>query len=148
MNKSRPLFFVSCFQLGWLEAIRKEMTNPEFQGRSIKPLSHPSKPLRLLSFLQGAWAENHLLLPDCYPVVLVRLFMAVRSASSARAAASVLHPRHHMTVQVVGVMAMRIMRKIGLGRRQFVKTGHGHMLQLARSAAPCEDHRSGRAARQ
>src|SRR5215467_14776412 len=47
----------------------------------------------------------------------------------------------------MGVMAMRIMRKIGLRRRQSVKTGHGHMLEPARSAAPCEDHRSGRAAR-
>src|SRR5262249_43526106 len=45
------------------------------------------------------------------------------------------------------VMAMRIRRKIGLRRRQSVKTGHGHMLEPARSAAPCEDHRSGRAAR-
>src|SRR5262249_43993640 len=44
-------------------------------------------------------------------------------------------------------MAMRIMIKIGLGRRQSVKTGHGHMLEPARSAAPGEDHRSGRAAR-
>jgi len=44
-------------------------------------------------------------------------------------------------------VAMRIMRKIGLRRRQSVKTGHGHMLEPARSAAPCEDHRSGRAAR-
>src|SRR5262249_17535875 len=43
--------------------------------------------------------------------------------------------------------AMRIMRKIGLRRRQSVKTGRGHMLEPARSAAPCEDHRSGRAAR-
>ena len=69
MNKSRPLFFVLCFQLGWLEALRKEMTNPEFQGRSIKPLSHPSKPLRLLSFLQGAWGGKSPfatgLLPSC-----------------------------------------------------------------------------------
>src|SRR5262249_58067402 len=47
----------------------------------------------------------------------------------------------------MGVIAMRIMRKIGLRRRQSVKTGHGHMLEPARSAAPCEDHRSGRAAR-
>ena len=50
-------------------------------------------------------------------------------------------------LECVGVMAMRIMRKIGLRRRQLVKTGHGHMLEPARSAAPCEDHRSGRAAR-
>jgi len=47
----------------------------------------------------------------------------------------------------MGVLAMRIMRKIGLRRRQSVKTGHGHMLEPAQSAAPCEDHRSGRAAR-
>src|SRR5215831_21120930 len=44
-------------------------------------------------------------------------------------------------------MAMRITIKIGLRRRQSVKTGHGHMLERARSAAPCEHHRSGRAAR-
>ena len=31
----------------------------------------------------------------------------------------------------MGVMAMRIMRKIGLRRRQSVNTGHGHMLEPA-----------------
>ena len=48
--------------------------------------------------------------------------------------------------KAAGVMEMRIMRKIELRRRQLAKTGRGHMLQPARSAAPCEDHRSGRAA--
>jgi hypothetical protein len=45
------------------------------------------------------------------------------------------------------VIKRRIMRNFESRRPQSVKAGREHMLEPAQSAAPCEDHQSGRAAR-
>jgi hypothetical protein len=73
---------------GWDSNPRYPCRHAGFQDRCLKPLGHPSNPLKLFSYYEKARAEKAHLLPFCYPTSPERLFMAARSTSSTAAAPS------------------------------------------------------------
>src|SRR5450432_2436869 len=75
---------------GWDSNPRYPCRHAGFQDRCLKPLGHPSKPLKLFSYLRDALARKAVCICFCHPTPVVRLFMAACWASSTRRGRGVL----------------------------------------------------------